>query len=120
MEFATAKLQFPHTKGNQNPSDFLSRHTSLVESKRAEEMSLHAIPRAMTLAELQEATKADATLQYLIQVIRSGEWSKLQSPQSDDVDRAQLKLFMNVKHGSPWPTYCPTNCVAAENNRDHT
>lgn len=61
-------------------------------------LSLHAIPRAMTLAELQEATKADAILQYLIQVICSGEWSKLQSPQSDDVDRAQLKLFMNVKH----------------------
>jgi len=51
----------------------------------------------MTLKELREATKADKTLQQLMQVIRSGEWSKIQSPQPDDVDETQLRLFVNVK-----------------------
>ena len=105
LRLQSYNFRIVHTKGNQNPSDFLSRHTSLVESKQAEKLaedyvnflSLHAVPRAMTLAELQEATKADATLQYLIQVIRSGEWSEIQSVQSDDVDKAQIKLFMNIK-----------------------
>ena len=91
-------------KGNRNPSDFLSRHTSLAEPKAAEKMaedyvnflSLHAVPRAMTLAEIQKATKEDVTLQHLIQVIRSGEWSTLQSPQ-EGVDAAQLLMFANVK-----------------------
>ena len=105
LRLQSYNFRIVHTKGNQNPSDFLSRHTSLVESKQAEKLaedyvnflSLHAVPRAMTLAELQEATKADATLQYLIQVIRSGEWSEIQSVQSNDVDKAQIKLFMNIK-----------------------
>ena len=38
-------------------------------------LSLHAVPRAMTLKELQEATKADKTLQQLMQVIQSGEYT---------------------------------------------
>jgi hypothetical protein len=49
-----------HTKGSQNPSDFLSRHTTLKEQKclatMAEDyinlLSLHAVPKAMTLEEL--------------------------------------------------------------------
>ena len=94
-----------HTKGSQNPSDFLSRHPGLVEPKREEVMaedyinflSLHAVPRAMTLTELQEATKADKTLQQLMQVIRSGEWNTVQSPQLDGVNETQMRQFVNVK-----------------------
>ena len=95
-------FQVVHTKGSQNPSDFLSRHTSLTEPKRekmAENyvnfLSSHAVPRAMTLAELQEATKADKTLQHLIQMIRTGDWSKISLP--DDVDKTQLKQLVKVK-----------------------
>ena len=92
-----------HTKGTENPSDFLSRHTSLMEPKREEKMaedyvnfiSLHAIPRAMTLAELQEATRADVTLQYLMGVIRSGRWD---DPVADGVDKAQFTQFVHVRN----------------------
>ena len=52
-------------------------------------LSSHAVPRAMTLVELQEATKADKTLQHLVQVIRAGDWSK--------IDKTQLKQFARVK-----------------------
>ena len=58
-------------------------------------LSSHAVIRAMTLAELQEATKADKTLQHLIQMIRTGDWSKISLP--DDVDKTQLKQLAKVK-----------------------
>ena len=91
-----------HTKGTENPFDFLSRHTSLMEPKREEKMaedyvnfiSLHAIPQAMTLAELQEATRADVTLQHLMGVIRSGRWD---DPVADGVDKAQFTQFVHVR-----------------------
>ena len=91
-----------HTKGTENLSDFLSRHTSLMEPKREEKMaedyvnfiSLHAIPRAMTLAELQEATRADVTLQHLMGVNRSGRWN---DPVADGVDKAQFTQFVHVR-----------------------
>ncbi len=52
-------------------------------------LSLHAVPRAM-----REATKAYATLQYLMQATGSGEWNE---PQADGVDKAQLRQFANIK-----------------------
>ncbi len=50
------------TKGNQNPSDFLSRHLHSSEPKNQENMaedyinflSGHAVPKAMTLSEIQK------------------------------------------------------------------
>lgn len=45
----------------------------------------------MTLTELQEETKTDETLQHLIEVIRTGEWNKLQLSA-----REKLKQFANV------------------------
>ena len=113
-------FQIVYTKGNQNPSDFLSHYTKITESKREEVMaedyvnflSLHAVPRAMTLKELREATKADKTLQQLMQVIRSGEWSTVQSPQPDDVDETQLRQFVNVKM-SWWWLLTPTSFFVA-------
>ena len=86
-----------HTKGSQNPSDFLSRHTTLKEPKclatMAEDyinlLSLHAVPKAMTLEELQEATQADPTLSSLMKVIRSQKWY--------EVENEDLKAFIRVK-----------------------
>ena len=53
-----------HTEGSQNPSDFLSRHSSANDNDKqgtlAEEyvnfLASAAVPKAMTLAEIQEAT----------------------------------------------------------------
>ncbi len=66
-----------HTKGSQNPSDFLSRHPSGDSQKQeitTEEyvnfIANHAVPKAMVLLEIREATKSDKTLQFLAEVIR--------------------------------------------------
>ena len=64
-------FEIVHTEGSQNPSDFLSRHSSLnaddQQDTLAEEyvnfLALAAVPKAMTLAEIQEATAQDITMQ---------------------------------------------------------
>ena len=54
-------FEVQHAKGNENPSDYLSRHTRLVgdnkQSTMAEEyvnlLTSQAVPKAMTLQEIQ-------------------------------------------------------------------
>ena len=66
-----------YTKGHDNPSDFLSRHpcseTENTHEMPAEQyvnfLTTHAVPKAMTIQEIQEATKSDKTLQRLIEII---------------------------------------------------
>eukprot|EP00794_Sanderia_malayensis_P001838 gene1838-2068_t len=59
--------------GQHNPSDFLSRHP-LADSQEVLDnpalISAYTVPKAMNLAEIQAATQQDATLQYLITLIR--------------------------------------------------
>ena len=70
-----------HTKGSSNPSDFLSRHPLMTEDdshgKLAEDyvcfLTSHAVPKAMTLVEIQRATAEDSTLQCLVDVLRTGK-----------------------------------------------
>ena len=96
-----------HTKGNENPSDYLSRHTSLVcddkQGTMAEEyvnlLTLSAVPKAMTLQEIQQATTEDPTLQYLMYLTQNQKWHTLgKLPQQfEDADITELKLFQRVK-----------------------
>ena len=91
-----------HTKGKQNPSDFLSRHPHSSEPKKQETMaedyinflSGHAAPKAMTLSEIQIATRADQTLQQLAKMICTNQWDEQDIP---GADLADLKLFRKVK-----------------------
>ena len=95
-----------HTRGNSNPSDFLSCHPITVEedahSKLAEDyvcfLTSHAVPKAMTLIEIEQATATDATLQCLADLIRTRKWSQLDNPESQykDANRTELNLFKKV------------------------
>ncbi|CAB3998121.1 uncharacterized protein K02A2.6-like, partial [Paramuricea clavata] len=69
-----------YTKGLDNPSDFLSRHlpvNNTTDDRQFQTMAdnyvcflaQHAVPRAMTLPEIQQATMADSTLQILSNLI---------------------------------------------------
>ena len=95
-----------HTKGRDNPSDFLSRHpspdVSSVEQESAEQyvrfIATHSTPKAMSLVEIQQATKADKTLQKLIELIHTNEWAVINEDSSmPDVNVAELKLFSRVR-----------------------
>lgn len=71
-----------HTKGIDNPSDFLSRHPNPSKVEEPEKMAedyvnfliMHAVPKAMSLSEIQQATKADNTLQCLTEIIWTDQW----------------------------------------------
>ena len=71
-----------YKQGPENPADYLSRHP--IETERqaksiAEEyinlMAHAAVPQAMTLAEIQEATQQDDTLLILRAAIKTGIWT---------------------------------------------
>ena len=95
-----------HMKGENNPSDFLSRYpgqeTSNKEEKMAEEyvkfLSAHAVPKAMSLEDIHLATKADATLQKLAEIIRTDDWHILTDEAvSTGINVAELKLFSKIR-----------------------
>jgi len=93
-----------YTKGFENPSDFLSRHPSKEistnEELAAEQyisfIATHATPNAMSLSEIKQATKDDATLQKLIELINSNNWN-LTEVSNNDADIQELKHFSKIK-----------------------
>jgi len=100
-----------YVKGMNNPSDFLSRHhssstTSLnhdfhtVTTEYLQFLTEHAVPRAMTLSEIQQATKSDATMQHLAKLIRSDLWRSLDCKDEKldaTISLQELQLFRRVK-----------------------
>lgn len=91
-------FEVKHVNGNQNPSDYLSRHTSLSYDDRqgtiAEKyVNLLMVPKAMTLQEIQQATTADITLQCLIHLTQNQHWHNLDDlpQQFQDMNIAELK-----------------------------
>ena len=93
-----------YTKGIENPSDFLSRHPSKEISNNEEQaaeqyvnfIATYATPNAMTLSEIKQATKDDATLQKVLELIHNNNW-KLTELSSNDVDIGELKQFSKMK-----------------------
>ena len=94
-----------YTKGTNNPSDFLSRHPCpKIETKHemsAEQyvnfLTTHAVPKAMTIQEIENATKTDKTLQRLIEIIHTQAWGSLTDPPIDGEDISELNLFSKVR-----------------------
>ena len=92
-----------HMRGKSNPSDFLSRHPLSAQDDShgvlAEDyicfLSTHAVPRAMTLVEIQQSTAEGATLQRLRELIQTGKWHQIDdSP--ENADKGELKMFQKI------------------------
>ncbi|KAK0148838.1 hypothetical protein N1851_010749 [Merluccius polli] len=62
-------------------------------------VTTHAVPKAMTLAEIQEATRTDPTLCKVIQLLKEGSWGSLSEKQdfADGVDVAALMSLRKIK-----------------------
>ena len=95
-----------HTAESRNPSDHLSRHSNLEEELRnslAEEyvnfLSVNAVPKAITLDEIQKATTPDKTLQCVIHLMRNQGLNKLDSlpKKHSEADLSELPLFKRIK-----------------------
>lgn len=95
-----------YRSGDGNPADYLSRHPiSGIPHKRstAEEyvnfVVENAIPKAMTLQEVQEASNQDSTLHSLKSLIQSGRWSSLKTPDwvPKDADIVELRAYSKIR-----------------------
>jgi len=74
-----------YKKGNESPADYLSRHIRNGNRKRTPDKTLakeyinflahHAIPKAMTMNDIQDATLANKMLQMLINIVEKTSWN---------------------------------------------
>ena len=98
-----------HIRGTENPSDFLSRHVThwpTVNNSKYETVANayvnflvnHAVPKSMTLSQIQEATTSDSTLQYLIMLMRSNKWDSISNITGVNVNVEELKLFSKLRN----------------------
>ena len=68
--------------GKDNPAEFLSRHPSsesiskhaVMADEYVSLLALSAVPKAMTISDIQKATDADKTMQSLRAAIRHNKW----------------------------------------------
>jgi len=88
-------------KDAENPADFMSRHLNLqttAERNVADEyvnyVCTNAIPKVMTLQEIQAETEKDSTLQSLIKAIETDRWTD-----SEILDYKRLKDELLVYSG---------------------
>ena len=99
------QLTVCYRKGERNPADYLSRHhskqrtTASREQKIAEEyvnyITVTSNPKALTVQEIEEATKADATLQAVSKAIETGNWQE--GPKQSDVESVAYTAWQKVK-----------------------
>ena len=78
-------LKVKYQPGETNAADYLSRYalTKTIRSTKNNEIEMYvnsiitdAIPKAMTLGEIQEATTKYSDLQLLIRSIQTGNWKQ--------------------------------------------
>ena len=100
-----------YTKGQNNPSDFPSRHllvTNTTDDSHFQTvadnyvcfLTHHAVPRAMTLPEIREVTLADPTLQFLGDLISTGKWHQINSLNMQSNPKAKVpdvKSYQKIK-----------------------
>ncbi|MCH2405926.1 MAG: DDE-type integrase/transposase/recombinase [Nitrosopumilus sp.] len=83
LKLQSYKYNLHFKPGKYNPADFLSRNPYLAfcatDSEEAERyvnfVTDHAIPKSVTLTQIQEETKRDVLLIQLKQCIRTGNWT---------------------------------------------
>ena len=88
-------------------SDYTSRHRCFVNAAGSATMVnenvnflvFYAVPKAMTLSDIQQATVTDTTLQCLVHLIEKGLWNDLNylPGKFQDANIAQLQAFQHSK-----------------------
>ncbi|KAK9718529.1 RNase H-like domain found in reverse transcriptase [Popillia japonica] len=87
-----------HQKGSSNPADYISRHPiqhteyEQAKAQAVEEhvkfVATHSIPKAMSLEDVERATKQDAELQKVLKALTT----------DDNTLWNDLKGYKNIKH----------------------
>ena len=79
------EIRLKYRSGKNNPADYLSRHTPPVTAKSMREeriteeyinyVATASIPKSMTVAEIEQSTERDTTLQAIIHAIQHNRWN---------------------------------------------
>ena len=95
-------LVYKRGRDEENPADFLSRHPVRDNSERKSDIEYlnyvcaNAVPKAMTLEEVREATAHDETMQMLMNAIQTQKHEKWTKP--------ELRPFAHAKMNSQYMT----------------
>ena len=100
------KTKVVYKPGANNPADYMSRHPDPKQSQASNHLSRvdayinfvtnNAVPHAVTLQEVKDATAADETLQSLAKVIATQKWHEA----GRDVSQyQQIKQELSVSNG---------------------
>jgi hypothetical protein len=103
MDLQHYRFTVEYQPGHSNPADYASRHPTsapsqaTVDSGRSEQyvayVTENAIPKAMTLDEIQEATAHDKLIQAAMLALKSRQWHK----PPPGVSLAELSRLKNVE-----------------------
>ena len=82
LRLADYNFTVKHLPRKENPSDYMSRHPrfppTTSHSQIAEDyvnfLTHHAVPKALTLSEIEEETQKDYTMQAVRSFIQQGNW----------------------------------------------
>lgn len=100
-----ANIQY--APGKDNPADYMSRHpvpitTMTRAAQQAEEyihfVAEHAVPKALTLPAVIEATKSDPTFQRLKELIQHNKWHNLFENPHPEVRTGELHALQKIRH----------------------
>ena len=93
--------------GKDNPSDYMSRHpVDTKETRRpgdvAEEhinfIVQHTTPKSISVKEVKQQTKDDATLQAVIKCIHDGKWHETRNMTDPNINKQERNIFHSVRH----------------------
>ena len=102
MELQQYRFTVEYRPGASNPADYASRHpvgdpeSQIYESESEEHISFvakNAVPKAITLAEIESATASNPTLQAVMSAVKSGCWHKA----PPNVPLSELSRYEQVK-----------------------
>ena len=100
MDLQHYKFRVRYEPGKANPADYSSRHP-VSTSSRTSEITDHvafvvknAVPKAMTLEEVENATEEDPILKTVKSCIQSGNWYNY----PPDVSKADILLFEKIRY----------------------
>ena len=107
LRLSTYDVELVYEPGHSNPADYMSRHPTSTtkvssEEKLAEEyvhfVATMATPIALTIQDVQIATKDDPTLQVVIDLVRTGQWHNIEAYEmSRDVNYSELLTYRTVQ-----------------------
>ena len=105
LRLQTYNFSIKHIRGDLNPADYCSRHTSTdhqsivcsVTETYVNWVAAHAAPVAVTLDEIRSCTKTDSTLQTVANMIKTNKWFTLNDTTPfKNCNVKELKIYRQI------------------------